>query len=108
MRPANSGRVASMPESTTAIVAAGALAYLLTPVTYGHFSWLLTLAVAADRRTRASAVIAVTCLSAASARICAPVSSTATPSIELRLRTAFSCVPSTSATAFAAWLPALP
>ena len=61
-RPANSGREASMPESTTAIVAAGAPPYLFTPVTNGHFSLLVD---AAESRTRASAVIAVTCLSAA-------------------------------------------
>src|SRR5207249_2558016 len=72
MRPANSGRLASMPESTTAIVAAGAAGvapeaqYLKTPVTKGHLSLLVD---AADSRIGAFAVIAVTCLSAARVRI---------------------------------------
>ena len=100
MRPANSGRVVSMPESTIAIVAAGAAGftplaqYFWTPVTYGHFSVLT-----AARRMRASGVIAVTCLSPASARICVPVRSMATPSIELNVRAAFMETPRTSATA---------
>ncbi|MBA3733929.1 MAG: hypothetical protein H0W90_01840 [Actinobacteria bacterium] len=61
-----------MPESTIAIVAAGAEVYFCTPVTNGHFS--LT-DEADERRTRESAVIAVTCLSAATVRTCAPVDS---------------------------------
>src|SRR6266550_3350396 len=106
IRPANSGRLASMPESTTAIVAAGALLYLFTPVTYGHFS-LLSPEVP-DRRTRASSVTAETCLSLASISTCAPLSSTATPSIERKSLTCFLASPRTSATALAAWLPPLP
>ena len=97
-----------MPESTIAIVAAGAPLYLSTPVTYGHFSLLSTEADAAERRTRASGVIAVMCLSLASARSCAPLSWTATPSIERKALYAFLSAPSTSAIAFAAWLPPLP
>ena len=96
MRPANSGRDASMPESTTAIVAAGAEVYLVTPATKGHFSLPCE---RAERRTRESAVIAVTCLSAASVTICAPVRSTATPSIELKVRAVFRERWRTSATA---------
>src|SRR5438093_13622353 len=63
MRPANSGRLASMPESTTAIVAAGAAAvapeaqYLNTPVADGP---LLLLVAAAASRTRASERIPAT------------------------------------------------
>ena len=107
IRPANSGRVASMPESTTAIVAAGApgfaplAQYFCTPVTYGHFSFAGG-GARAERRTRASGVIAVTCLSAATARICVPVRSTATPSIEVKVRAVLSETPRTSATACAA------
>src|SRR5712692_2933675 len=59
MRPANSGRDASMPESTIAIVAAGAAGldpfaqYLLTPVTSGHFSLVGSPGTAAtESRTR--------------------------------------------------------
>src|SRR2546423_1631108 len=96
-----------MPESTIAIVAAGAPLYLSTPVTYAHFSF-----VSADEfeesRTRASSVTALTCLSAASARTCAPFRSTATPSIDRKFLTFFLATPRTSATALAAWLPALP
>ena len=118
MRPANSGRVASMPESTIAIVAAGAAGlvplaqYFCTPVTNGHFSFVVVaaaaVAVVEERRTGASAVIAVTCLWAATARIWAPVRATATPSIEVKVRAVFSERPRTSATACAAWLPPLP
>src|SRR5207249_842705 len=69
MRPANSGRVASIPESTTAIVAAGDAGvvplaqYLNTPVTNGHLSLLVD---ATASRIGALVVIARTCLSAAS------------------------------------------
>src|ERR671924_1177157 len=108
-RPPKSGRNASMPESTIAIVAAGAAGltpvdqYLATPVTYGHFSLLEF----AERRIGASGVIALTRLSAASVRICPPVSCTARPSIERRPRTPF-LSPARSASACAAWLPAFP
>ena len=89
-----------MPESTIAIVAAGAAElyevaqYLFTPVTNGHFG-----VAAAESCTRASAVIASTCLSPASAKICAPVNCTATPSIELKVRVTLMDTPRTSATA---------
>ena len=82
IRPANSGRVVSIPESTIAIVAAGAPLYLSTPVTYGHFSLLSMEPEAAESRTRASGVTALTCLSLASASTCAPLSWTAIASIE--------------------------
>src|SRR5438046_3289251 len=71
MRPANSGRVASMPESTIAIVAAGAAGlvplaqYFCTPVTNGHFS---VVGAQTERRTRETPLRPVPRLADATAR----------------------------------------